>query len=46
MWRVLNGKEWDDQPSVKMATGREAERQVEAEAKAAAEAKATKAAVV
>jgi hypothetical protein len=28
VWRVSNGKEFDDQPSVKMATGREAERQV------------------
>ena len=28
VWRVSNGKVWDDQPSVKMATGREAERQV------------------
>ena len=28
VWRVLIGKEWEDQPSVKMATGSEAERQV------------------
>ncbi len=28
VWNVWNGKGWDDQPSVKMATGREAERQV------------------
>jgi hypothetical protein len=28
VWRVYHGKGWDDQPSVKMATGREAERQV------------------
>ena len=28
VWRVLNDKGWGDQPSVKMATGREAERQV------------------
>jgi hypothetical protein len=28
VWRVWDGKVWDDQPSVKMATGREAERQV------------------
>ncbi len=27
-WRVSNGKGWDDQPCVKMATGSEAERQV------------------
>jgi hypothetical protein len=28
VWRVDNGKEWENQPSVKMATGSEAERQV------------------
>ena len=28
VWRVHIGKEWEDQPSVKMATGSEAERQV------------------
>ena len=28
IWRVLDGKAWNDQPSVKMATGSEAERQV------------------
>ena len=28
VWSVYNGKEWEDQPSVKMATGSEAERQV------------------
>ena len=28
VWRVDNGKEWEEQPSVKMATGSEAERQV------------------
>ncbi len=28
VWSVTNGKEWEDQPSVKMATGSEAERQV------------------
>jgi len=28
VWKVGNGKGFDDQPSVKMATGREAERQV------------------
>ena len=28
VWRVLNGKKFEDQPSVKMATGSEAERQV------------------
>jgi hypothetical protein len=28
VWKVGNGKGWDNQPSVKMATGREAERQV------------------
>ena len=28
VWKVLNGKEFEDQPSVKMATGSEAERQV------------------
>ena len=28
VWRVYNGKEFEDQPSVKMATGSEAERQV------------------
>ena len=28
VWRVANGKEWEDQPSVKIATGSEAERQV------------------
>jgi hypothetical protein len=28
VWRVWNGIGFDDQPSVKMATGREAERQV------------------
>ena len=28
VWSVTNGKEWEHQPSVKMATGSEAERQV------------------
>ena len=28
VWSVTNGKEWEDQPSVKMATGSKAERQV------------------
>ena len=28
VWTVLNGKKFEDQPSVKMATGSEAERQV------------------
>ncbi len=28
VWTVHNGKEWEEQPSVKMATGSEAERQV------------------
>ncbi len=28
VWMVYNGKEWEDQPSVKMVTGSEAERQV------------------
>ena len=28
VWMVYMGKEWEDQPSVKMATGSEAERQV------------------
>ncbi len=28
VWRMFNGKEWEDQPSVKMVTGSEAERQV------------------
>ena len=28
VWRMFNGKEDEDQPSVKMATGSEAERQV------------------
>ena len=28
VWRVYNGKEGEDQPNVKMATGSEAERQV------------------
>ncbi len=28
VWMVHNGKEWEDQPSVKIATGSEAERQV------------------
>jgi hypothetical protein len=28
VWRVGNGKDYGDQPSVKMATGREADRQV------------------
>ncbi len=28
VWTVYNGKEWEVQPSVKMATGSEAERQV------------------
>ena len=28
IWKVYDGKAWSDQPSVKMATGSEAERQV------------------
>ena len=28
VWRVANGKKFEEQPSVKMATGSEAERQV------------------